>query len=200
MTPKLNPLERERRHEIQQRRRRRRQQRAEQREHHSLNFECLSTFKSKWKRFWIIILNILAKIVVTKHILLADEFIPYRGLVGLSFFKCDEMRLRWVFTDQTAVILLKNIFEFMLNRARSILVRVVLAEVLGERVLILYFQRCTQCVLRGSVVAIWPGASKVPGSTSDRTFFSSLLFCYFFFFSFSFLFSYCSFVLFLYIA
>jgi len=31
---------------------------------------------------------------------------------GLPFFKCDEMRLRWVFIVQTEVILLKNIFEF----------------------------------------------------------------------------------------
>ena len=30
----------------------------------------------------------------------------------LPFFKCDEMRLRWVFIVQTEVILLKNIFEF----------------------------------------------------------------------------------------
>ena len=29
------------------------------------------------------------------------------------------MRLRWLFTVQTAVILLKNTFGFMFNRARS---------------------------------------------------------------------------------
>ena len=39
------------------------------------------------------------------------------GSVGLPFFKCDEMGIRWVFTVQTSVILLKNIFEFMFNRA-----------------------------------------------------------------------------------
>ena len=44
-------------------------------------------------------------------------------LAGLPFFKCDEMRLRWVSTDQIAVILLKNIFELVFNRARSILRR-----------------------------------------------------------------------------
>ena len=40
--------------------------------------------------------------------------------VGLPFStcKCDEMHLRWVFTVQTAVILLKNIFEFTFNKAR----------------------------------------------------------------------------------
>ena len=44
----------------------------------SLN-ECrmLKYFTSKWKRFWIISLNISANIAVTKHTLLADEFIPY---------------------------------------------------------------------------------------------------------------------------
>ena len=35
-------------------------------------------FKSKWKRFGIINLNKWANIAVTKHVLLADEFIPYR--------------------------------------------------------------------------------------------------------------------------
>ena len=38
----------------------------------------LKYFTSKWKRFWIIRLNISANIAVTKHALLADEFIPYR--------------------------------------------------------------------------------------------------------------------------
>ena len=55
------------------------------------------------------------------------------GLVGLPFFKCDEMRLLWVFTVQTAVILLKTMF----NRARINFIQVAVAEVLGERVLII---------------------------------------------------------------
>ena len=41
----------------------------------SLNeFRMLKYFKSKWKRFWIISLNIWANIAVTKHVLLADKF------------------------------------------------------------------------------------------------------------------------------
>ena len=45
----------------------------------SLNeFRMLKYFKSKWKRFWIISLNIWANSAVTKHVLLAAEFIPYR--------------------------------------------------------------------------------------------------------------------------
>ena len=39
----------------------------------------------------------------------------FEDLVGL----CDEIRLSWVLTVKTTVILLKNIFEFMFNRARS---------------------------------------------------------------------------------
>ena len=39
----------------------------------AMNFERTSTFKSKWKRFWIISLKKGAKIEVTKHVLLADE-------------------------------------------------------------------------------------------------------------------------------
>ena len=38
-----------------------------------MNFEWKSTFKSKWKRFWIISLKKGTKIEVTKHVLLADE-------------------------------------------------------------------------------------------------------------------------------
>ena len=38
----------------------------------------LKYFKSKWKRSGIINLNKWANIAVTKHVLLADEFIPYR--------------------------------------------------------------------------------------------------------------------------
>ena len=45
------------------------------------------------------------------------------GLVGRPFFKCDEMRLRWVFTAQTAVILLKNLFEFTSNKPQSTIYR-----------------------------------------------------------------------------
>ena len=51
----------------------------------SLNeFRMLKYFKSKWKRFWIISLNIWANIAATKHVLLADEFLPYRPRL-LSF-------------------------------------------------------------------------------------------------------------------
>ena len=125
LTPK-NPLERERRLEIliqrrKQQRWRQHQQTAEQREHHSMNVELLKYFTSKWKRFWIISLNISANIAVTKHALLADEFIPYRPrLLGVHSLHVHEVHLRWGFTVETAVILLKNMFEFTFNKARRV--------------------------------------------------------------------------------
>ena len=60
----------------------------------SLN-ECrmLKYFTSKWKRFWIITLNISANIAVTKHALLADEFIPYRPrLLGFHSLHVNAMK------------------------------------------------------------------------------------------------------------
>ena len=79
LTPK-NPLERERRLEIQRR------IEATKMETTSANsgaegrllneFRMLKYFKSKWKWLWIISLNMWANIAVTKHVLLADEFIP----------------------------------------------------------------------------------------------------------------------------
>ena len=45
----------------------------------SNEFQILKFFKSKWKQSWIIsLINIGANIAVTKHVLLADEFVPYR--------------------------------------------------------------------------------------------------------------------------
>ena len=64
----------------------------------SLN-ECrmLKYFTSKWKRFWIISLNISANIAVTKHALLADEFIPYRPrLLGFHSLHVNAMKCIYV--------------------------------------------------------------------------------------------------------
>ena len=61
----------------------------------AMNFECKSTFNSKWKRFWITSLKICAKIEVTKHPA-KTRFARKRvyTVVGHLFFKLDEMRLR----------------------------------------------------------------------------------------------------------
>ena len=64
----------------------------------SLNeFRMLKYFKSKWKRFWIISLNIWENIAVTKHVLLADEFIPYRPrLLGFHSLHVNAMKCIYV--------------------------------------------------------------------------------------------------------
>ena len=65
----------------------------------SLNeFQMLKFFKSKWKRFWIIsLINIWANIAVTKHVLLADEFVPYRPrLLGFHSLHVNAMKCIYV--------------------------------------------------------------------------------------------------------
>ena len=137
----------------------------------SLNeFRMLKYFKRKWKRFWIISLNTYRRVYTVLAL-----------TAGLPFFtcKCDEMHLRWVFTVQIAVILLKNIFEFMFNKAPK------------------------------PVCSTWPRGKAFarcvegPAFYSGKNPFLSLLsFLFFFFFSFTFhvRYMYNSFVMFLYIA
>ena len=97
LTPK-NPLERERRLEIQRRKQQSWMETAATNsgaERTSLNeFQMLKFFKSKWKRFWIIsLINIWANIAVTKHVLLADEFVPYRPrLLGFHSLHVNAMK------------------------------------------------------------------------------------------------------------
>ena len=63
----------------------------------SLNeFRMLKYFKSKWKRFWIISLKIWENIAVTKHVLLADEFIPYRPRL-LGFHSLHENAMKCIY-------------------------------------------------------------------------------------------------------
>ena len=101
LTPK-NPLERECRLEIQRRKQQRWMDTAATNsgaERTSLNeFQMLKFFKSKWKRFWIIsLINIWANIAVTKHVLLADEFVPYRPrLLGFHSLHVNAMKCIYV--------------------------------------------------------------------------------------------------------
>ena len=65
----------------------------------SLNeFQMLKFFKTKWKRFWIIsLINIWANLAVTKHVLLADEFVPYRPrLLGFHSLHVNAMKCIYV--------------------------------------------------------------------------------------------------------
>ena len=77
----------------------------------AMNFECKSTFKSKWKRFGSLALRYERNYRGNKtHVLLADE--PTYAMRWNAF--------KWGLlpTVKTTVILLKNIFEFMFTRAR----------------------------------------------------------------------------------
>ena len=123
LTPK-NPLERERRLEILIQGRKQQMETASTNsgaEGTSLN-ECrmLKYFTSKWKLFWIISLNISANIAVTKHALLADEFIPYRSrLLGFHSLHVNAMKCICVGVSLSKLqsFFLKNIFEFTFNKA-----------------------------------------------------------------------------------
>ena len=98
------------------------------------------------------------------------------------------MHSPWVFAVQTAVILVKNIFESCLIRLKGL-----------NNKNSVKWRACS----RGLVVKLSPGAWKGLSSHLGGTFFSSLLFFsfplfFFFFFSFSFHSGYNSFVMFLF--
>ena len=155
--------------------------------------ECrmLKYFTSKWKRFTIISLNLSANIAVTKHALLADEFIPYRPrLVGFHFLHVNAMKCIYV-----GVSLSKRQSVFWKISLNSRFIRL---EGFHNKIST-YFPVCST----------WPSGKAfgpVRRRSTDRfrvrpfslRFFSFLLF--FLFLSFSFHFRYNSFVMFLYIA
>ena len=185
--PRKNPLERERRLEIQRQqwKRRRQQETGEQRENHSMNFQCSSSFTSKWKRFWIICLKIGAKILIAviKHVF------PYRqvytvlaqfGFRSLNAMKCvyvgfslsKQQSFFWKISLNSCLIGLDQLHTGRAGGSSR-----------GKGFKNIFSQMSPVSSL-GLVVTIWPGASKVPSSITSRTFFFSLLF---FFFSLSFL-------------
>ena len=153
----------------------------------SLNeFRMLKYFKRKWKRFWIISLKIWANIAVTKHVLLADEFRPYRPrLLQLGFYSLHVNAMKWNYVRFSQSKLPSFFWKISLNS------RLIRLEGFNNKISTDYLF----CVPRGPVVRLWPGESQVPSSIPGITFFSLLLF-----FSFSFHFRYNSFVMFLYIA
>ena len=161
----------------------------------SLNeFQMLKFFKSKWKRFWIIsLINIWANIAVTKHVLLADEFVPYRPRL-LGFHSLHVNAMKCIYVGFSLSKLQSFFWKISLN---SCLIR--LEGFNNKNSLIL----CV-CVPRCLVVKLSPGAPKGlssnQGSTFSLRFFSFLFFFFLFFFSCSFHFRYNTFVMFLYIA
>ena len=172
LTPK-NPLERERRLKIQRRKQQRWMETAVTNsgtERTSLNeFQMLKFLKSKWKQFWIIsLINIWANIAVTKHVLLADEFVPYRPrLLGFHSLHVNAMKCFYV-----GVSLSKLQSFFWKISLDSCLIR---PEGFNNKNSMCVFH---VCVLRGLVVKLSPGAPKGPSSNLDSTFLSSLLFFY----------------------
>ena len=160
----------------------------------SLN-ECrmLKYFTSKWKRFWIISLNISANIAVTKHALLADEFIPCRSrLLGFHSLHVNAMKCIYVGVSLSKV---QSFFwKISLNS------RLITLEGFNNKISTNFPVCSTWPIL---VVKLWPGASKVQRSITGQNIFLFASFLFFFFFlflSFSFHFRYNSFVMFLYIA
>ena len=82
----------------------------------SLNeFQLLKFFNSKWKRFWIIsLINILANIAVTKHVLLADEFVPYRPRLS-SFHSLHLNAMKCIYVGFSLSKLLSYFWKISLN-------------------------------------------------------------------------------------
>ena len=156
----------------------------------SLNeFQMLKFFKTKWKRFWIIsLINIWVNLAVTKHVLLADEFVPYRPrLLGFHSLHVHAMKCIYV--------------GFSLSKLQSFFWKISLNSCL---IRLKGFNN--KISLPFPVCSTWPGGKAFARCAegprdplwAEPRFFSFLLF--FFFFSFSFHFRYNSFVMFLYIA
>ena len=159
----------------------------------SLNeFQMLKFFKSKWKRFWIIsLINIWANIAVTKHVLLADEFVPYRPRL-LGFHSLHVNAMKCIYVGFSLSKLLSFFWKISLNS------RLIRLEGFNNKI------STTQLVC-----SAWPSSKtsarciECPGFDSRHNLFlfaSFLFFFFYFFFSFSFHFRYNSFVMFLYIA
>ena len=115
----------------------------------SLN-ECrmLKYFTSKWKRFWIISLSISiwANIVVTKHALLADEFIPYRPRL-LGFHSLHVSAMKCIYFGVSLSKLQSFLWKISLNS------RLIRLEGFNSKI--------STNLPRGLVVNLWPGALKV---------------------------------------
>ena len=119
----------------------------------SLNeFRTLNYFKSKWKRFWIISLNIWANIAVTKHVLLAAEFIPYRPrLLGFHSLHVNAMKCIYV-----GFLLLKLQSFFWKISMNSRLIRL---EGFNNNISTIFL-----------VCSTWPGGKALPRSVESPEF------------------------------
>ena len=154
----------------------------------------LKYFKRKWKRFWIISLNVWANIAVTKHVLLADEFIPYwPRLLGFHSLHVDAMK--YIYVGFSLSKLQSFFWKISLNS------RFIRLEGFNNKIsttLLGCSTRPSGKVLTRCVEGPEFDSGRSRLLIPDVTFFSSLLFFFFFFFfSFSFHFRYNSSVMFL---
>ena len=159
----------------------------------SLNeFQMLKFFKSKWKRFWIIsLINIWANIAVTKHVLLADEFVPYRPRL-LGFHSLHVNAMKCIYVGFSLSKLLSFFWKISLNS------RLIRLEGFNNKI-------STNQLVCSTWTSGKASAQNIVGLGFDSRqnlflFASFLFFFFYFFFSFSFHFRYNSFVMFLYIA
>ena len=97
-----------------------------------------------------------------------------------SLYRIGFIGFRWDFTVQTPVILLKNIFEFMFNTARSTLYRQRWRKLQGKGFNNIFSTALLVCSTWPSGNESRPGAPKVPSSKSPRTTFSLRFFAFFF--------------------
>ena len=149
----------------------------------------LKFFQSKWKRFWIIsLINIGANIAVTKHVLLADEFVPYRPrLLGFHSLHVNAMKCIYV--------------GFSLSKLQSFFWKISLNSCLIR--LEGFNNKISPTRLACST---WPSGKAFARCAEGHEFESGqnlasfLIFFFLFFFSLSFHFRYNCFVMFLYIA
>ena len=120
--------------------------------------------------------------MVTKHVLLAAEFIPYRPRL-LGFHSLHVNAMKCIYSGFSLSKLQSFFWKISLNS------RLIRLEGFNNKI-----SPILLCVQRGLVIKRYPGASKAPRSNPCKTFFSSLLFfsfLLFFFFCFSFSFHVC---------
>ena len=138
----------------------------------------LKYFKRKWKRFWIISLNVWANIAVTKHVLLADEFIPYWPRL-LGFHSLHVNAMKYIYVGFSLSKLQSFFWKISLNS------RFIRLEGFNNKISTTLLgcstrpsgKALTRCV-EGPEFDSGRSRLLIP----DVTFFSSLLFFFFFFF------------------
>ena len=131
---------------------------------------------SKLKRFWIIGLKIRANIATSSPGRFSLAFLntAVTKHVNKTRYRISLMRLHWVFTVQTVVILPRNTFAFMFNRPRSTYTGRAGGSARGKGFNDTFFTRSSVC-------SMWPDGNDMCRRIDDPEFA-----CFLFFLSFSF--------------